>query len=355
MIDAFSTILFFQLRLFPQTASTEAEKIDVFFYFMTAICGFVALLVMALVTFFAVKYRRRYEGQLARSNVSSRFLEVCWTIVPLMIFMGMFYWGARLYFRATEPPDNALKVYVLAKQWMWKFQHQDGQAEINELHVPVNHPVELTIASQDVIHSFFVPAFRLHYDAVPGRYRKIWFQPTEIGEFRLLCSQYCGSRHSAMVGQIIVMSPEDYEKWLTLHADFSPASEGRKIFRKLACNVCHTGDSAARAPLLENLYGRTVTLENGEKILADENYIRESITNPQAKITAGYQPIMPTFQGQISEEQMLQLIAYIKSLSAGSEQIPPVSGTNAPQPSPVENAIRESENKGQGNANLSNK
>ncbi|MGI8469301.1 MAG: cytochrome c oxidase subunit II [Pyrinomonadaceae bacterium] len=355
MMTNFYAFLFFQFRLFPETASREAARVDEFFYFMLAVCGAVTLLVAGLIIFFAVKYRRRAENQIALSNVSSRWLEIGWTVVPFLIFIYMFYWGATLYFRITQPPPDALEINVVAKQWMWKFQHASGQREINTLHVPVNRPVKLTLASQDVIHSFFVPAFRLHYDVVPGRYRTVWFEPTEIGNFHLFCSQYCGTQHSKMTGEIVVMSAQDYEKWLTSDAEGSPASEGQKLFRQLACNACHTGDSNARAPLLQNLYGRNVTLQTGETVRADENYIRESILNPQAKITAGYQPIMPTFQGQLDEEQLMQLIAYIKSLNAGREQIPPVSAPNAPQPSPVENAIRDSENKGQSNANLSGK
>lgn len=339
-------LLIFQRLFFPETASSEAGKVDALFFFMVAVCGSVTLLIIGAMAFFAFKYRRREEGQLAQKGTLPRWMEVGWIVAPLIIFLGMFYWGATLYFNVMRPPEKALEINVIAKQWMWKFQHAGGERELNELHVPVNQPVKLTVASQDVIHSFFVPAFRLHFDVVPGRYRTTWFKPTEIGEFQLECSQYCGTQHSKMLGKIIVMSQADYENWLTLGADESVASKGQKLFRQLGCNACHTGDAQARAPLLQNLYGSSALLENGAQTEVDDNYIRESILQPQAKIVSGYKPIMPTFQGQLDEEQLLQLIAYIKSLNAGREQIPPTFLPGAPQPSPVGDAIRQSEENG---------
>ena len=329
--------------IFPRTASAEAGNVDTFFFFMLAVCGSVTLLICGLMAFFAIKYRRREEGQRAQNWKTPRWLEIVWIVAPTLVFLGMFYWGALLYFHAMRPPEKALEINVIAKQWMWKFQHAGGQRELNELHIPVNQPIKLTVASQDVIHSFFVPAFRLHFDVVPGRYRTTWFKPTEIGEFQLECSQYCGTNHSNMVGKIIVMSAADYQNWLTLGADQSLASNGQNLFRQLGCNACHTGDATARAPLLTNLYGQTARLDSGETVKVDDNYIRQSILNPQAQIVAGYKPIMPTFQGQLDEEQVLQLVAYIKSLGAGRKQIPPNFSPGAPQPSPVEDALRESE------------
>ena len=345
------TLLALQLRLSPPAASTEAAKVDSLFYFMVALCGSVALIIAVLVVYFAVKYRRRTHPQIALTGRFSRLLEIGWTVVPLAIFIFIFYWGAELYFSQSRAPEGSLEIDVVGKQWMWKFQHPEGQREINTLHVPLGRPVKLTVASQDVIHSFFVPAFRIHLDAVPGRYRTIWFQPTQVGTFHLFCSQYCGTQHSGLVGEIVVMPPDEYARWLTSSPEGSIASEGEKLFRQLSCNACHTGDASARAPFLGDLYGQTVSLQSGYTVRADENYIRESIVDPQSKIVAGYKPIMPTFQGRIDEEQMMQLVAFIKSLSTGRQQIPPVSNPAGPQPSPVEDAVKQSAGPGNVNAN----
>ena len=344
MIFKVAFLLYFQLQLFPESASMEAGDVDSLFYFMLAVCGSVTALIFILLAYFSVRYRRTKGNLVAKSYKMPKWVEITWMVVPFLIFLGMFYWGAKLYFSVLRPPDKALEINVIAKQWMWKFQHAGGQRELNELHVPVNQPIKITLASQDVIHSFFVPAFRLHFDVVPGRYRTTWFQPTKIGTFQLECSQYCGTNHSRMLGKIIVMSQADYENWLKLGADNSIASRGQNLFRQTGCNACHTGDSGARAPMLENIYGQTVNLENGENIKIDDNYIRNSILNPQSQIVAGYKPIMPTFQGQFDEEQLLELVAYIKSLSAGREQIPPNVSPDAPQPSPVGDAIKKMDN-----------
>lgn len=335
-------VLFFP-PIFPEAASAEAGNVDTFFFFMLAVCGSMTLLVCGLLAFLAIKYRRREAGRRASNWKTPRWLEIVWIVAPTLVFLVMFYWGATLYFNVVQPPEKALEINVIAKQWMWKFQHSGGQRELNELHIPVNQPIKITVASQDVIHSFFVPAFRLHFDVVPGRYRTTWFKPTEIGTFQLECSQYCGTNHSNMVGKIIVMSAEDYQNWLTLGADESIASKGQSLFRQIGCNACHTGDAAARAPMLTNLYGQNAILQDGSSVKVDDNYIRNSILNPQSQIVSGYKPIMPTFQGQLDEEQVLQLVAYIKSLSAGREQIPPNFAPGAPQPSPVGEAIRQSE------------
>jgi cytochrome c oxidase subunit 2 len=334
------------LPLLPDAASTEAHRVDTLFYFMLALCGFVAAGVCVLVVFFAVKYRRRTEDQLALPSRTPRWVELTWTIVPLVIFIGIFVWGARVYFALARPPRNAIEINVVAKQWMWKFQHPEGQREINELHIPVNEPVKLTLASEDVIHSFYVPAFRIHQDVLPvspGRpYRTVWFEATKTGSFHLFCSQYCGTQHSNMVGQIVVMSAADYQRWLTSGGEGSLASMGQKLFRQLACNECHSGTAQARAPALDGLYGSTVALQDGTTVRADESYIRESILDPRAQTVAGFEPIMPTFQNQLDEEQVLELIAYIKSLGTEREEVPPTSPPAGPQPSPVEGAIRSS-------------
>jgi cytochrome c oxidase subunit II len=217
----------------------------------------------------------------------------------------------------SRPPAETLNVYVVGKQWMWKFQHLDGQREINELHVPVGRAVKLIMTSEDVIHDVFVPAFRVKADVLPGRYTNIWFQPTKPGRYHLFCAEYCGTRHSGMIGEVVVMDPTEYQAWLSGGtAQGSLASAGEKLFQDLACNTCHRPDAQGRGPILQGLFGKTQTLEGGGTVVVDEAYVRESILNPGAKITAGFQPIMPAFQGLVTEEQLLELIEYVKSLQA---------------------------------------
>ena len=333
------------LPLFPTAASTEADNVDALFIFLLCLCGLVALVVCVLIVYFAVRYRRRSDDQLARWAGTVSWMEWSWTIAPVIIFTGIFLWGVKLYFAAVRPPPDAIEINVVAKQWMWKFQHPEGQREIDELHVPVGRPVKLRVISQDVIHSFFVPDFRLHRDVLPGRYLEAWFEATKPGRYHLFCSQYCGTDHSGMVGYVYVMEPADYQRWLTGGGEGSLASQGQKLFRHLACNTCHTGDASARGPVLDGLYGRNVQLQDGSTITANESYLRESILNPRAKLVAGFQPIMPTFQNQVDEEQVLELIDYIKSLSGYREQVPPVSAPEGPQPTPVQGAIKSSESK----------
>jgi cytochrome c oxidase subunit 2 len=335
-------VMLFELPLFPEEASTGAVRVDQFFFFMVAICAVIVVLVVCFILYFIVKYRRRTEEQKSLPSGTPRWLEIGWTVIPLFIFMFIFVWGANLYFSMERPPADTTDVYVVGKQWMWKFQHPEGQREINQLHVPVGRPLRLIMASEDVIHSFFVPAFRVHKDVVPGRYTTVWFEATKVGEYHLFCSQYCGTDHSGMIGSVVVMEPADYRQWLSEGGEGSLASEGQKLFRQLACNTCHTGDSQARAPFLGGLFGKPVQLNDGQVVQADENYLRESILNPQAKTVAGFQSIMPTFQNQVSEEQVSYLIAYIKSLRAERQQIPPVSSPTGPQPAPVDDALKKS-------------
>jgi cytochrome c oxidase subunit 2 len=241
-------------------------------------------------------------------------LELTWTFIPFVIVMTIFVWGASVYFAMARPPEETLNIYVVGKQWMWKFQHLDGQREINELHVPVGRPVKLIMTSEDVIHDVFVPAFRVKADVIPGRYTNIWFNPTKPGRYHLFCAEYCGTRHSGMVGEVVVMDPTEYQTWLGGGPEGSLAEGGAKLFASLACNTCHRPDAQGRGPVLEGLFGKTVTLQSGETVTVDEAYVRESILNPSAKITAGFQPIMPTFQGLVTEEQLLELIEYVKAL-----------------------------------------
>jgi cytochrome c oxidase subunit 2 len=302
--------------LFPERASTIAGRVDALYFALLGISIFFSLLIAGLIVFFAIKYHRRKPDDIGEQIHGSTALEIAWTGIPFVITMVIFVWGASVYFAMARPPDETLNIYVVGKQWMWKFQHLDGQREINELHIPVGRPIKLITTSEDVIHDFFVPAFRVKADVIPGRYVSIWFQPTKPGRYHLFCAEYCGTRHSGMIGQIVVMEPSEYQTWLSGGApEGSLASTGAKLFADLACNTCHRPDAQGRGPVLEGLFGKTVQLQNNESVTVDEAYVRESILTPSAKITAGFQPIMPTFQGLVTEEQLLALVEYVKSLS----------------------------------------
>lgn len=303
-------------HLLQAAASTQASRTDAIFLAMLLLCGTVALVLLVLVVFFSLKYRRgrRVDRTPPRQM---KGIEVAWTVTPLLIFFGVFGWAARDYVAMADPPANALPVSVVAKQWMWKLQHRNGRREINELHVPLGEAVVMTMTSQDVIHSFFVPAFRLKQDVVPSRYTRLWFTATQLGEFPLFCSEYCGSEHSQMTGRVVVMSPSDYGRWLASGpAEPSMAQYGFALFRQLGCSGCHDARSTIHAPLLEGLAGRRVHLQDGRSLVADAGYIRDSILVPTKDVVAGFAPVMPSFAGQVSEEDLQALIAYIQSTSA---------------------------------------
>jgi cytochrome c oxidase subunit 2 len=303
--------------LFPERASTMAARVDALYFFLIAVSVFFSLLIAGLIVYYAVKYRRRSPQSIGANIHGGMLLEITWSVIPLMIAMFIFVWGASVFFAMSHPPDETINIYVVGKQWMWKFQHLDGTREIDELHVPVGRAVKLIMTSEDVIHDVFVPAFRVKADVLPGRYTNIWFQATKPGRYHLFCAEYCGTRHSGMIGEVVVMEPSEYQTWLSGGApEGSLASAGEKLFQDLACVTCHRPDAQGRGPVLQGLFGKTVELQNGERVVADEDYIRESILRPSAKITAGFQPIMPTFQGLINEEQLLQLVEYVKSLHA---------------------------------------
>jgi cytochrome c oxidase subunit 2 len=265
-----------------------------------------------------------------------------WTVVPLIIFIGIFVAGAWVFLRMQVVPRNALEVYATGRQWMWKFQHPTGQREINELHVPVGRAVKITMASEDVIHSLWFPSFRVKADVLPNRYRTLWFEATKTGRFHIFCAEYCGTSHSGMIGSVVVMEPTDYQRWLAGGTEGSLASQGEKLFQKYACNTCHMDSGTGRGPMLAGSYGQTRPLADGSNVVVDDNYIRESILHPQAKIAAGFQPLMPTFQGQVSEEDLIRLLAYVKSLpapqTAGATPAQPVEST----PQPVESTTNAS-------------
>jgi cytochrome c oxidase subunit II len=325
--------MFTNFPFFPQQASEQAVTIDALYFFLLAVTGFFALLIAILVMVFAVKFHRRHDDEVGDAIHGSLALELLWTIIPLGITMVMFVWGAQVFFHMTRPPQGAMEIYVVGKQWMWKAQHMDGAREINELHVPVGRPVKLIMGSEDVIHSFFIPDYRVKADVVPGRYNTMWFTASKPGKYHIFCTQYCGTEHSNMIGWVTAMEPSDYQTWLSGGtAGGTMAEAGAKLFTDLACNTCHLDNGQGRGPVLKGLYGKQVLLTGGQTVTMDDAYLRESILNPQAKIVSGFTPIMPTFQGLVTEEQLLQLIAYVKSLSdtTGTGPVTPPTGTPPP-------------------------
>jgi cytochrome c oxidase subunit 2 len=307
--------MFQNLPLFPEQASTMAPRVDALLYFLSAVSIFFASLIFILIVVFAVKYRRRSDAEKAPPIEGNIPIEILWSAVPLGITMVMFGWGALVYFDMFTPPAGALEIDVVGRQWMWKAQHAGGQSEINELHVPAGRPVRLTMTSEDVIHSYFVPAFRIKMDVLPARYTTIWFHPTKTGEYRLFCAEFCGTLHSGMIGRVVVMEPADFQRWLGEGATgVSTAEAGAEFFQRLGCAVCHRASDTGQGPSLAGLFGQSVKLEGGGSAVADEAYIRESIVEPHAKVVAGYPAIMPTFKGLVGEDGILQIIAYLKAL-----------------------------------------
>jgi cytochrome c oxidase subunit 2 len=287
-------------------------------YFHLAISAFFIVTIGAAVIYFCVKYRRRSPDERPGRIPTSKTLEITWTVIPFLIVLVMFFWGTEVFFQQRAIPDNAMEIQVTGKKWMWKFQHLNGRREINDLHVPVGVPIKLKMASEDVIHDVSVPAFRIKQDVMPGRYTYEWFQATKIGNFHLFCDQYCGTDHSRMIGTVVVMEPEAYQKWLAGYSGQTPEQVGEGLFTKMACNTCHMAGAGQRGPVLSGLIGSKVALNNGQVITADENYVRESIMNPQAKVVAGFQPIMPNFNGVLTQDQVNSLIAYVKTLKGGA-------------------------------------
>ncbi len=307
--------MFDNFPLWPVAASTGARNVDALYVFLVLIAGFMSAAIFTMILIFAMRYRRR-AGVQAEQIEGSTALEITWSVVPLGIFMVIFAWGAVIYFQERTPPRGANEVYVVAKQWMCKLEHEEGQREINELHVPVGRDVKLIMTSQDVIHSFYIPAFRIKQDVLPGRYTTAWFRATKPGVYHLFCAEYCGTQHSGMIGQIVVMEPAQYQAWLSGGTPSgSLAQNGETIFQQLGCPTCHRSDVQGRGPNLQGVFGKPVLLEDGRTLVADENYVRESILSPSAKVVKGFKPIMPVFQGLVSEEQLTALVAYIKSLS----------------------------------------
>ena len=337
----------YDFPLFPEQASTMAAQVDYFYLFLIAVSLFFGIIITAMLIGFSIRFRRRNPQDVGHHIHGSTVLEIVWSVIPFGITMVIFAWGVWLFFGFSRPPDNAHEVFVVGKQWMWKLQHMEGRREINELHVPIGQAVRLTMTSEDVIHAFYIPAFRMKFDVVPGRYTTSWFEATKVGEYHLFCAEYCGTEHSGMIGKIIVMEPADFEKWLSEQppvpqppgqpvvaaapASASPVAAGEALFTAKACATCHLPQGGGLGPSLVNAFGEPVTLSDDSTVTVDEAYLRESILNPTAKVVKGFQPVMPTFQGQLSEEQLMQLIQYIKSLKKGA----PATGQGVAQAAPA--------------------
>lgn len=318
------------LRFFPEQASSYAASLDTLYIGLVVVCGTMTLLVFGLICFFGYRYRAASTANRRNkpSGKTGAKIELSVLAVMLVIFMGLFVWATSLYLDIYRGPQTAMTINVVGKQWMWKVQHPDGVREINTVHVPVDEPINLRVTSEDVIHSFYVPDFRIKRDVLPGTYREVWFEATKPGEYRLFCAEYCGSYHSRMRGKIVALERADYQRWLSRQGDrVAPEVDGARLFESYGCSGCHLGKSNVRAPGLAGLYGRPVPLTAGGTIIADEAYLRDSILQPQKHVVAGFEPIMPSYSGQMSEGEILRIIAYIKSLEPGDGALNPADTT----------------------------
>ncbi len=321
--------------LFPAEASGISPYVDALYFFLLLMTVVGTLLVGAIVLTFSLLYRRE-KNPVATQIEGSTLLEATWTIIPLAIFLLTFVWGALLYFRIYDPPTNAMNIYVVGKQWMWKAEHPGGQHEINALHVPAGQNVQLTMISQDVFHSFSIPDFRVKREVIPGRYSTVWFNATTPGVYHLFCTQYCGTQHSGMIGEVTVLTPDDYKKWLAESTSgMSLAQNGERLFASMGCNACHSGNAAARGPNLAGVYGSRLTLTDGSQVLVNDAYLRDAILNPSQHVTAGFAPIMPTYQGQISEDGLIDLVEYIKNMQSNYRVQQTLMTTESDQAAPT--------------------
>lgn len=306
--------------IWPDEASSGAQQVDQIVIALVLMTLFFVVAVGGSIVFFSFKYRRSNPVNRVLKFKKTWIIEVTWTVIPLLIAIGFFVWAASAYFQQRHAPADAMEIHVVGKQWMWKIQHPQGKREINELHLPVDVPVKLLMTSQDVIHSLFIPAFRVKQDVLPGRYTSMWMVPHKTGEFHLFCTQYCGTDHARMTGKVVVMPKADYQKWLTSgEQSENPAREGARLFRQFGCSGCHAGSRVVRAPSLVGLYGSVVPLEGGKTIVADDQYLRDSILLPNSQVVSGYDPVMPSYQGKLSEDELFSLVAYLKSLGPGAE------------------------------------
>jgi len=322
---------FTNFPLAPPSASNFSQEYDVLFYTLTGLTVFFTLVVSVAVIFFAIRYRQGTKADRSRPMYENLFLELTWTIVPLVLGLVMFYFGTSLYVKMRTPPRNSTEIFVIGKQWMWHVQHGNGVRENNTLHVPVGQPVKLTMISQDVLHAFYIPAFRVQEHVVPGRYTQLWFTATQAGEYHLFCNMYCGTQHSEMGGKVVAMPPKEFAEWLANGgqsvAPMSMEQAGAKLFNKVGCNNCHGAEDTLRAPSLNGIFGKRRVFADGTSLIADEEYMRSSILRPYDHITAGYGQTMPVYEGQLTEEDVLNLVAYMKVMGTSSPN-PPTSNIN---------------------------
>ncbi len=323
----------FGIPIFPEQASTFAADVDALYFFILATCAFFAVAVSIAVVYFGIRYHKKHDGEIGARIEGSLPLELLWSVIPTIIAMVMFGWGASVFYHLRRPPAEAMHIYAVGKQWMWKFQHLEGQREINELHIPAGQPIKITISSEDVLHSLYFPAFRTKMDAIPGRYTELWFEAQTPGQYHIFCAEYCGTNHSGMIGTVTVLEPAKYQAWLQGGSnEGSLAQRGAKLFNDLACSTCHLDSGQGRGPTLADIVGTTVALQDGSSVVVDEAYLRESILNSQAKVVKGFQPLMPTFQGLVSEENLVALIEHVKSLSPHATPAAPAA---TPTPAPA--------------------
>ena len=326
----------FGIPIFPEQASTFAKDVDALYFFVFATSAFFAVVVAIAVIYFGIRYHKTHDGEIGARIEGNLPLELLWSVIPTIIAMVMFGWGASVFYHLRRPPAEAMHIYAVGKQWMWKFQHLEGQREINELHIPAGRPIKITISSEDVLHSLFFPAFRTKMDAIPGRYTELWFDAQTPGQYHIFCTEYCGTNHAGMIGTVTVMEPANYQLWLQGGGmEGTLAQRGAKVFNDLACSTCHLDTGQGRGPSLKDIVGTTVELQNGSSVTVDEAYLRESILNSQAKVVKGFQPLMPTFQGLISEENLVALIEHVKSLSPNATSAAAPATSAAPAAAPT--------------------
>jgi cytochrome c oxidase subunit 2 len=320
----------FGIPIFPEQASVFAKDVDALYFFILAVCAFFALAVAVSVIYFGIRYHKTHDGEIGARIEGNLVLELLWSVIPTVIAMVMFGWGASVFYHLRRPPDDAMHIYAVGKQWMWKFQHLEGQREINELHIPAGRPITITISSEDVLHSLYFPAFRTKMDAIPGRYTELWFEAQTPGTYHIFCTEYCGTNHAGMIGNVIVLEPSEYQAWLQGGGvQGTLAERGAQLFNSLQCDTCHLDTGQGRGPSLRDVFGTTVNLQDGSTAVVDEVYLRESILNSQAKIVNGFKPLMPTFQGLISEENLIALIEHVKSMSPKAATAAPAAPASA--------------------------
>lgn len=328
-----------EFDLFPDAASSFAGDVDLLYWFLTIVSVIFTVGIAVALLYLGIRYRRKSEDEPAPEEIhGSNLLEIVWSVIPLILAFVMFFWGAHLFLKMRTAPADAMEILVTGKQWMWKLQHPNGKREINNLHVPLGQPIKCTMTSEDVIHSLYFPEFRVKQDVLPGRYTQLWFTPTKIGTYHLFCAEFCGTEHSRMGGKVYVMTPSDYEIWLEGGADasLSPVEAGEQLFTSLGCVTCHHDGKNSQGPHLAGVFGSMQPLDSGEEILADENYIKDSLINPQGRIVRGYPKVMPSFKGMITDAQITQIIAYLKSISGTEEED---SATDEETPESPESAL----------------